>query len=50
MVLWWPAVNSAVKMTDAVRHACRAVAERFRGIDPLGRTCELIEEMRRKVG
>ena len=30
---------------DAVQRACRAAADRFRGIDPLGRTCELIEEV-----
>ena len=28
MVLWWPAVNSAVKMTDAVRPACRQRCQR----------------------
>jgi rhamnosyltransferase subunit B len=31
--------------TDDVRKACREVADRFAGTDPIGRTCELIEEM-----
>ena len=31
--------------TEDVRHACQAVATRFVGQDPLGRTCELIEEL-----
>jgi rhamnosyltransferase subunit B len=35
--------------TGAVRAACRAVASRFAGTDPLGRTCDLIEEMEKKA-
>jgi rhamnosyltransferase subunit B len=43
------AANVARELTaldsDAVRQACQEVATRFRGTDPLGQTCELIEEV-----
>lgn len=31
--------------SEQVKQRCRAVARRFEGIDPLNRTCELIEEL-----